>query len=317
MVPGGVLVSLASLVGGFSLGPEVPTGMIAGGVAAAVADKQDWDDDTRKVTFASSLSATYAGLFTSPFVAVMLELELAPPRHRVIASVLVIQVVAALVGFAVFFAVGGFASLLAELSLPTYQFELWHFVVAAGMAVVAVGIGALTAALAALFKRMAAPLADHLFVRGALAGFALGLLGMAVPLTLFSGATTLPLATSEAAGLGAAMLIISLVAKIAAMTAAQAFGFIGGPIFPLVFAGGALGAAVHSIAPDIPLALTVTTGMAAVPAAVLPLPLSLGILAIVIAGTGMGVAPAVLTASVLATTLVKGLKRTTSPVGSA
>ena len=101
------------------------------------------------------------------------------------------------------------------------------------------------------------------------------------------------------------------------MTAAQSFGFIGGPIFPLVFAGGALGAAVHSLFPDIPLALAVTVGMAAVPAAVLPLPLSLGILAIVIAGTGMAVAPAVLTASVLTTTLVKGLKRPSSPDGSA
>jgi H+/Cl- antiporter ClcA len=107
------------------------------------------------------------------------------------------------------------------------------------------------------------------------------------------------------------VLIVSAVAKIVAMTAAQSFGFIGGPIFPLVFAGGVLGVAFHGIFPDVPLALTVTAGMAALPAAVLPLPLTMGILAIVIAGTSLELGAPVLTASVTASMLVHGLKRPT------
>ena len=107
------------------------------------------------------------------------------------------------------------------------------------------------------------------------------------------------------------MLVVSAIAKIAAKTAAQSFGFIGGPIFPLVFAGGAVGAALNGVFPDVPLALAVTAGMAAVPAAVLPLPLTLGVLAIVIAGTSLELGAPVLTASVTATLVVQGLKRTT------
>jgi H+/Cl- antiporter ClcA len=94
------------------------------------------------------------------------------------------------------------------------------------------------------------------------------------------------------------------------MMAAQSFGFIGGPIFPLVFAGGAVGAALNGVFPDVPLALAVTAGMAAV-AAVLPLPLTLGVLAIVIADTSLELGAPVLTASVTATLVVQGLKRIT------
>ena len=309
-VPGGLLVALATLVGGFSLGPEVPTGMLAGGTASAVADRRDWDLTTRKVTLGSSVAATYAGLFTSPFVSVMLLLELAQSRYVVSLAFLVIQAAAALLGFAVFFAVGGFSSLLASLSLPDYQLELWHFAAAAVIAIVAVGLGVLTAVFASLFRRLAAPLAERVVVRGALAGLGLGLLGMAVPLTLFYGASALPQTTADAAEIGAAVLVISLVAKLAAMTAARSFGFIGGPIFPLVFAGAALGAAVNVIVPDIPAELAVTAGMAAIPAAVLPLPLALGVLAVVIAGTSFELVTPALTASLLATTIVRGVKRT-------
>jgi H+/Cl- antiporter ClcA len=307
-VPGGLLVALTTLVGGFSLGPEVPTGMLAAGTASAVADRQDWDDTTRRVTLASSVGAAYGGLFTSPFVATMMLLELARPRHVVALAVLGIQVAAALVGFAVFFVVGGFSSLLSSLSLADYELQLWHFAAAAGVAIVAVGIGLLTAVFAALFRRVAAPVGERVILRGALGGLGLGVLAMAVPLTLFSGGSTLAVATSQAAEIGAAVLVVSIVAKVAAMTAAQAFGFIGGPIFPLVFAGGVLGAVVNVLVPEIPAELAVTAGMAAVPAAILPLPLTMGVLAIVVAGTSLELGAPVLAASLLSSIVVRGLR---------
>ncbi len=308
-VPGGVLVSFVSLIGGFSLGPEVPTGMLAGGLASEIAKRRDWDETTRKLTFGSAMAGAYGGLFTSPFVAIMLILELVPLRRIEYVSLLGIQVVGALTGFAVFFAVGGYAGLLRELSLPDYNLELWHFAVAGGIGALGAAVGSISGFLGPAFQRLAAPLSKRVVLRGVIAGAALGLLAMAVPATLFSGATALPDVASQAISIGIATLVISAIAKIVAMHAAQAFGFIGGPIFPLVFAGAAIGAAVHGVFPDVPLALAVPAGMAAVPAAVLPLPLSLGILAIVIAGTSLELGAPVLTASVMATLLVQGLRR--------
>jgi H+/Cl- antiporter ClcA len=39
-VPGAILVALTSLIGGFSLGPEVPTGMLAGGLATWLSERR-------------------------------------------------------------------------------------------------------------------------------------------------------------------------------------------------------------------------------------------------------------------------------------
>ena len=135
-----------------------------------------------------------------------------------------------MLGFAVFFVFGGFAGLLSSLSPPDYELELWHFAVAAAIARFSIGLGLLTSLFAAVFRRLATPLAERVVLRGAIAGLALGLLAMAVPLTLVSGASTLPGTTAEAADSGAVVLVVSIVAKLAAMTAARSFGSIGGPI---------------------------------------------------------------------------------------
>ncbi len=309
-LPGSLLVSLLSLVGGFSLGPELPTGMLAGGAATAIAERQGWDEATKRLTFRSAVSGAYGGLFTSPFVAVMLILEKAP-RPTMSIPYLGIEVIASLVGFAVFFAAGGFADVVSELSLPSYDLELWHLGVAAGIGIVGVAGGFLTVVLGRFFRRLAAPFAEHLVLRGLIAGVALGLLAMAVPFTLFSGASGLPVAVEQATTVGVGVLILSAVAKIAAMVAAQSFGFIGGPIFPLIFAGGVLGAAVHGAFPDIPLALTVTAGMTAVPAGVLPLPLTLAIFTIVVTGTSPELVAPIFTASLVAALMAQGLQRMT------
>lgn len=179
---------------------------------------------------------------------------------------------------------------------------------AAGVAIIAVGLGLLAAVFAGLLSRLAVPLGERVVLRGALAGLGLGLLAMAVPLTLFSDGSTLAGATSQAAEIGAVVLVVSIVAKLAAMTAAQAFGFIGGPIFPLVFAGGVLGAVFNLLVPEIPAELAVTAGMAAVPASILPLPLTLGVLAIVIAGTSLELGAPVLAASLLSSIIVRGFR---------
>ena len=57
-----------------------------------------------------------------------------------------------------------------------------------------------------------------------------------------------------------------------------ATGFDGGPIFPLLFMGGALGLAISKGLTFIPEGVGVTVGMAAVACAVFPLPLTIALL---------------------------------------
>jgi H+/Cl- antiporter ClcA len=156
------------------------------------------------------------------------------------------------------------------------------------------------------FTALGKRFSDDVILSSLLAGVALGLLAMALPLTLFLGTEGLVEVTEMGVALGAGLLIASALAKVVATTAALGFGFIGGPIFPLMFVGGSIGMAVHVLIPELPAGLTVPAMTAAVPSGVLPIPLALSILTVVVALTSITDAAPVLAAAVTSFLLVRG-----------
>jgi len=73
----------------------------------------------------------------------------------------------------------------------------------------------------------------------------------------------------------ASSLVGTLFAKILAMAISLGFGFVGGQIFPCIFAGTCAGCAITILYPTLPITLTVPCMMAAVPSAFAPIPFSL------------------------------------------
>lgn len=63
--------------------------------------------------------------------------------------------------------------------------------------------------------------------------------------------------------------------KLIAMGISLGFGFVGGQIFPTIFAGTCAGCAISRLIPDLPISLTVPCLMAAVPGSFAPIPFSL------------------------------------------
>jgi len=63
-------------------------------------------------------------------------------------------------------------------------------------------------------------------------------------------------------------------------------GFIGGPIFPILFIGGTTGIIVNQIFPEIPLALAFTCMLAAVPGSIVAAPFSLVLLVAILTQVG-------------------------------
>jgi H+/Cl- antiporter ClcA len=306
-VPSGVAISLVSLIGGFSLGPEAPTGMLAGGMATKVAEMRGANDERRRAGVLAGVSGAWGGFFTSPFVSVLLALELMRFPIARYWPIISIQIVGAIVGFFVFFAVGGWADVLRLFQLPAYDLELWHFPVAVLMGALGAALGVLFIFMSRLFTRLAEAFGDHVVLRCTLAGALLGGLGMALPLTLFQGTEGLVQITSDPEEVGLTLITISGLAKLLATSAALRFGFVGGPILPLLFVGGCLGEATHLIVPGIPEGLAVAAGMAAVPSGVVAIPLSIGVLVVLIAAVPMVDSSPVLTASVASFLLVRGL----------
>ena len=128
------------------------------------------------------------------------------------------------------------------------------------------------------------PLGRQPILRNTLGGLLLGLLGWALPLTLFLGSDGLETVVDNAAQIGVALLVVYILAKILATAGALSFSFIGGPIFPLFFVGGTLGTVITLLFPQIPIALSVGCGMVAVTAGILPIPMALGIYTVLIVG---------------------------------
>ena len=87
---------------------------------------------------------------------------------------------------------------------------------------------------------------------------------MALPLTMFLGSEGLVIVTDNAAEMGLVLIVVLVFAKILATAGAISTGFIGGPIFPLFFVGGAAGTAINLIFPGIPATEAIPIILAAV-----------------------------------------------------
>jgi chloride channel protein, CIC family len=230
--------------------------------------------------------------------------------------VIAIQVVAALIGFSIFYATDrGFADVLRIIEPAGYTLQLWHVVAGIALGVVGALVGIIFARLTRAMTQTSARI-ENVVVRTTLAGAALGLLGMALPLTLFLGTTGVVEVTNNAAAMGVGLLILLALAKMVATSGALGFGFIGGPIFPLLFVGAALGNAVHLLVPAVPSALAIGAMMASVPGGIVSIPLSVAVIAMLISSTGLTNAVPVLTAAVTSFIVVRGLLPAPQPSSS-
>ncbi len=308
-VPASLLVSLVSLIGGFSVGPEVPSGMLAGGLGTWLSEKRKMSAEFKETNVLSGVVSAYGGLFTSPIAFVLMRLELGHMQTPAYLAVITIATVAATLGFSIFYAVAGdeFAELLYLLDLPTYTLELWHLVVALVLSIVGAALALIYGLTLGTLKRLVAPLEKQPILRGVGAGFLLGLLGMALPLTMFLGSEGLEIVTENGAAMGVALVVVLVFAKILATAGAISTGFIGGPIFPLFFVGGAAGTAVNLIFPEIPLALAVGCTMAALTAAALPAPFMIAIVVLLVTGIPATEAIPIILAAIVAHAITFGL----------
>jgi H+/Cl- antiporter ClcA len=317
-VPASLLASLLSLIGGFSLGPEVPSGMLAAGLGTWISERRKMDAEGVRTNVISGVSAAYAGLFSSPFV-VLLLLESAHVQSILYYGTLLIAGLSAAVGFGLFYFMCGetFSSLLGLLSLPTYDLRLWHLGAGILLGVLAAPSGLILPVMMKILGRLVAPLNGKPIVRGVLGGFLLGLLAFALPITIGLGTEGMVTVSQQAAEIGIALLIVFALAKMLALSGALAFGFIGGPIFPLLFVGTTVGSILYLLFPQLPLALAIGCMTVAVPAAIVPIPLTLAAIGIVIIGLSPTDALPVVLAALVSFSLVRGLamsKKKQTPV---
>jgi H+/Cl- antiporter ClcA len=306
LVPGIVAVSAVSLIGGASLGPEKALGSMGGGAGSWATRRRGVDGEDRQVNTLAGFAGAYGGLFSSTVLVVMLILEVARPGGERLTKTLVGTIVASSVSFGIYFAIAG-AVFLDAYKMPAYEYEDWQLLagVAFGLlaAVIVTVLGVVVKLASRLFDRFRSTI-----VRPMIGGAVFGLVGVALPLSMFTGSDQLETVISDAGTLGVGLLIALVIAKILTFAVCQASGFVGGPIFPALFIGGTAGIAVHEVFTSVPTGLAFTCLLAAVPGSLVMAPFSMVLLAAFLTQVGALQTAPILIAVVTAFLAMEGVK---------
>ena len=307
LVPGIVAVSTVSLIGGASLGPGKALGAMGGGAGSWLAQRRTLGKEDSQVNTLAGFAGAYGGLFSSTVIVVLLILEVARPGGQRFTKALAAEIVASSVSFGIYFAIAG-AVFLDDYKVPQYKFHDWQLLAGVPLGLFAVLVVTLLAgfmiAAARLFGRLKVPA----IAKSMLGGVVFGIVGVALPLTMFNGSDQLNSVLKDAGTLGLGLLTAILIAKMVTFAVSQGSGFVGGPIFPSLFIGGTAGVLVHQVIPGVPLGLAFTCLLAAVPGALAPAPFSMVLMAAFLTQVGALQTAPILVAVVTAFLTMEGVK---------
>jgi len=318
--PGVALAAVGTLAFGAVLGPEAPLIALGSVVGMAVTPMVKLSQrETQVIATAGSFSAISA-LFGGPLVAGVLLLESGVGLGAAVIPALLPGLVSAAVGYLIFVGLGDWGGLSATTlsvpDLPAYDgTRLLDLLIG-------VGIGLVAAILVFAVKRIAIAV-DGLHRRRiglagllVLGGLAVGLLAQVVELlgansqeVLFSGQTGIPELIREGS---TSVLVTLLAAKALGYAICLGCGFRGGPVFPAIFLGVALGA-LAVVWLDISPTLAVAVGAAAGMASTTRLLFSSLLLAALLTGReGLDAIPAAVLAACAAWVVTMALARRTA-----
>lgn len=310
-LPGIVVAAFVSLGLGAVVGPEAPLIAIGGGLAVLIVRliARNAPAQAAVVIGAAGSFAAVATLLGSPLLGAFLLMEIAGVAGPMVGVVLVPGLLAAGIGSLVFLGLDdltGYGTFsLAIPNLPAFDS------ITIGQLGWAIAIGLVGAVLGTVIKRGSLLLAPVVAKRRLLVtpvvGAAVG--GAAVvfaqgadrgtDLVLFSGQDALPGLIDGAAGWTVGALVLLVLCKSVAYSLSLS-SFRGGPIFPAMFIGAAVGMAMSHL-PGLPMVAGVAMGIGAMAVTMLGLPLTSVLLTAVFLQTdGVQLTPLIIVAVTVA-----------------
>ncbi len=310
-LPGVTLAALATLSLGVVLGPEAPLIAIGGGLGALAVRLTKRDAPPMATTIMASAGsfAAISTLLGSPVLGAFLIMEAAGLTGATLSLVALPGLLASGTGALVFVGLDDWTGLgtfsLALPSVPPAESPTlatlgWGVPMGVACALLCWPILAVGRRLRPLVHR------NRLLVTTAL-GLVIGLIAMAYQLVsddtftlvLFSGQEALPDLVKGAAGATTGAMLLLVACKSLAYGLSLS-AFRGGPVFPAIFIGAALGIAAGAL-PGMDLAPAIAMGIGAMSCAMLRLPLTATLLAVILMGKdGVVVTPQVIVAVVTA-----------------
>jgi len=291
-LPGVALAALATLSLGAVLGPEAPLIAIGGGLGALAITSIKSDAPPTAVALIASAGsfAAISTLIGSPVVAAFLMLEVAGLGGMMLAVALLPGLLAAGLGFLVFIGLdsltgrGTFSLAIPDLpAFTTPTVAMFGWAVVLGLLCPLLGWSIYTVALSVrtVVHRRRLLVTPLLGVGIALLAVLFGeVTDQGYENVLFSGQAQLPVLIEQSAAWSTGALLLVIVCKGLAY-ALSLSAFRGGPIFPSLFIGGAIGVVIADL-PGMSLVPGLAIGIGAMCASMLKLPFTSVLLATVL-----------------------------------
>jgi chloride channel protein, CIC family len=310
-LPSIALAALTTLSLGAVLGPEAPLIAIGSGLGALAVHLARRDAPPTALTIMASAGsfAAVSTLLGSPVLGAFLIMEVAGIGGAALSLVALPGLLASGIGALVFVGLDNWTGLgTFSLALPVVPPGVPPTLATMSWALVMGAIGALLGWLIRSLGLWLRPIVhvNRLLVTSAL-GLLIGLLAMGYQLisgrsfteVLFSGQDALPALVEHAADASLGVMILLIVCKGLAYGLSLS-AFRGGPVFPSMFIGAAVGIAASGL-PGMDLAPAIGMGIGAMCAAMLRLPLTSTLLAVLLMGVdGVLVTPQVVVAVAVA-----------------
>jgi H+/Cl- antiporter ClcA len=282
--PGALLTSFFSLLSGASVGPEGPLTTLVTYVAGWLGTKLKLAEQKRLGFILAGLASAFNGLIGNPLFTALLVTELQEGEKKGALQFLTWNLVAGVIGY-IFFALVGFPAFASSIPFTPVNALTIEYTLDA----VALGItGALVALFIGISFESVGNATDRVFkdrfvARVMVAGTIIAIVVYFVPELMFSGESQIHTIIANPAAYGVLMLLAFAILKVLLLALSFKSGYLGGPIFPTLFASTMVALAISVLFPSVPLALLFTCTVAATIALVLGAPLAAILLTVVIA----------------------------------
>lgn len=261
------VVSALTIGSGGSGGREGPTAQIASGAGAILGHFFKLPDDERRTVILIGMAAGLSAIFKSPLGTAIYAVEILYSGMAFEGSALIYTLISASVAYAITGAFSGYTPLFfLPASTPVVPpLDLIWFVLLGVLA------GAFGAFLPAVFYRIRdwfAALSIPKFLKPAIGGLAVGLIGIVVPPIIGGGYGYMQFVRQGGSGLVVWVLLLFSLGKILTLSLTVGSGGSGGVFGPTLYVGAMLGAAfaalLHIFHVDVDSYQLAVVGMAAV-----------------------------------------------------
>jgi H+/Cl- antiporter ClcA len=259
--PGALLSSFFSLLSGASIGPEGTVVVLIGDISCFVRTKLNIANESSNEALGFDVAALASAfnsivgnvLFTGIFAT---EFQVGGKNHAF--RFLIWNLLAGAIGFIFYTSLGiaSFASMIPFPSITDLKLVYVAYAVIFGV------VGALLAVFAGLSMQKIGTIMEKSFhnkpiQRILVAGIVIAVIGYYFPNLLFSGEKQIHSIIQDPSELGIAMLLIMAILKILLLALSLKSGYLGGPIFPILFSSTMIALALNLAFPGVPLSILV------------------------------------------------------------